>query len=265
MNEPHLRFDYAALEPETRVFVQERAERIHGLARSPARAIVQIGQDLTEVKARLGHGKFLEWIKKEFGWKRSSAENFMLVHENVKLPKFGNLEIDVSALYLIAAPKTPEPVRQQAIEVAMSGERVTHSAVKAVVARFNQTGDAMEATGGLFRAVAEVRQQAAALPSPAEARRKAIETGAHTLDRTGTYQPPMTAEQQADFKADMMTTHPAFEFCRWVSNGAISPQGAAQIVTRRQWTQYYRDIDAAITWLEGFKEVLRRDGTSVAQ
>ena len=69
----------------------------------------------------------------------------MNVARRVKLPKLGNLEIDVSALYLIAEFKTPEPVRQQAVEVAMSGDHVSHSAVKAVIARYNQTGDAMEA------------------------------------------------------------------------------------------------------------------------
>jgi hypothetical protein len=31
----------------------------------------------------------------------------------VKINKLLNLDLDVSALYLIAAPKTPEPVRQE--------------------------------------------------------------------------------------------------------------------------------------------------------
>jgi hypothetical protein len=34
----------------------------------------------------------------------------MAVHEAFKNVKLTNLEIDVSALYLIAAPSTPEPV-----------------------------------------------------------------------------------------------------------------------------------------------------------
>jgi hypothetical protein len=40
-----------------------------------------------------------------------SAERFMHVAARFKLDKLSNLEIDVSALYLIAEPKTPEPVR----------------------------------------------------------------------------------------------------------------------------------------------------------
>jgi hypothetical protein len=68
---------------------------------------VQIGQYLTEVKERLGHGKFLEWIEREFAWTYRTASSMMRVYERFKLENFSNLEIDVSALYLIAAPSTP--------------------------------------------------------------------------------------------------------------------------------------------------------------
>ena len=69
-----------------------------------AACIVQIGQYLTEVKGRLKHGKFQEWIAREFSWGDDSARNFMHVYERFKNRNFRNLEIDVSALYLIAAP-----------------------------------------------------------------------------------------------------------------------------------------------------------------
>jgi hypothetical protein len=142
MNTPEqLRFDYAALDTDTRIFVQERAERIHNLARMTAAGIVQIGQYLTEVKERLKHGKFLEWIEREFGWSQPSAWRFMNVHEQFKLSNLNNLQIDVSALYLIAAPKTPEPVRSQIIARAENGERVTFSGTRAVVQHFAQTGE----------------------------------------------------------------------------------------------------------------------------
>jgi hypothetical protein len=38
--------------------------------------------------------------------------------------------VDVSALYLLAAPSTPEPVREAALSKAAAGERVTHGVVK---------------------------------------------------------------------------------------------------------------------------------------
>ena len=77
--------------------------------------------------------KFLAWIETEFGWGRSTAENFMNVFQRVKLPNFGNLEIDVSALYLIAAPKTPEPVRAEVMRRAASGEAGSNTIPSAVI------------------------------------------------------------------------------------------------------------------------------------
>ena len=60
---------------------------------------------------RLGHGQFMEWIEREFAWSQRAAYRFMEVHEHVKVANLASLEIDASALYLIAAPSTPEPVR----------------------------------------------------------------------------------------------------------------------------------------------------------
>jgi hypothetical protein len=138
-----LRFDYRQLDAETRDFVQERAVKIHRLARATAAGIVEIGQHLTDVKAKLKHGKFLEWVEREFAWKERMAENFMTVHARFKSANFANLQIDVSALYLIAAPKTPEPVRQEVIRHAeISTDNITHSAVKDVIVEYNKTGDA---------------------------------------------------------------------------------------------------------------------------
>jgi len=150
-----LTFDYAALDRDTRRFVQERAERIHNLARMTAASIVQIGQYLSECKERLGHGKFLEWIEREFAWTYKSAERFMHVHEHLKLDKLSNLQIDVSALYLIAAPSTPDPVRVQAVIRAQDGEHVTHMGARELVRRFQETGELPEVKTSL----AEILEQ----------------------------------------------------------------------------------------------------------
>jgi hypothetical protein len=64
-------------------------------------------------------------LNAEFDWEKTAANGFMQVHANVKCPNFGHLEIDVSALYLIAAPKTPEPVRTDAPELGERHRRPT--------------------------------------------------------------------------------------------------------------------------------------------
>jgi hypothetical protein len=162
--EIQLRFDYEALDTETRRFVLERTERIHNLARMTATGIVQIGQYLSEVKARLGHGKFLDWIKKEFGWAERSARRFMEVHEAFKSANLADMQIDVSALYLIAAPKTPEPVRTEVIRRAENGEPATHAGTRALVERFAETGELPEVTISLPQLIAGRR--AVLFPEP---------------------------------------------------------------------------------------------------
>ena len=168
-----LRFDYEALDAETRAFVSERVERIHNLARMTAAGIVQIGQYLSEVKARLKHGQFLEWIEREFAWGDDSARNFVRVFEMFKNRNFRDLEIDVSALYLIAAPSTPEPVRAEALRRAENGEPVNHAGARTLVQQFAETGEIPDIQVSLPQMIAERRRQIS--PPPPVAHRTAEE------------------------------------------------------------------------------------------
>ena len=260
--EVQLAFDYGALDPETRRYVRERAEHIHQLARRTAAGIVEIGRDLTEVKAKLKHGQFLEWIDKEFAWKERSARNFMSVYENVtphlKSATVADLQVEFRALYLIAAPSTPEPVRAEAIRRAETGERVTHATVQAVVAAYEETGDAPTAIGKLFDVVKTAQRQEAeerkALPSPTEARRIAVETGAHTLDRNGTYQPPMTVNQQEAWRADWRRISPIADFLRWVAEtgSALDAGELVTMIEARGWRKDFTRSPQAAEWLTTF-------------
>ncbi|MEM9450394.1 MAG: DUF3102 domain-containing protein [Cyanobacteria bacterium P01_E01_bin.6] len=118
-------FDYTQLDTKTASDIKGASERINLRLRKTAEDIVAIGQDLISVKERLGHGNFLEWITAEFNMSQSTASRFMTVAEAFegKLPTVGNLTPTV--LYELAAPSTPEPVRQQMLEKAESGEKVS--------------------------------------------------------------------------------------------------------------------------------------------
>jgi hypothetical protein len=143
--EPQLnRFDYATFDPDTRRVLRERAEQIRGLARTAISGIMEIGKHLTEVKEQLGHGQFLKWIDAEFRWRQRTAENYMAVYARFKSANFADLQIDPSALYLIAAPSTPESVRVEAVRRAESGEHVSHRDVRALVQRVKETGELAE-------------------------------------------------------------------------------------------------------------------------
>lgn len=128
-------FDYNTLDPETRIFVQQRASEIKRRLREAARTIWEIGQNLVEVRDRLEFGQFHEWLRAEFRWSRSTAYNYINVFVSFgSCPNFGQLDIALSALYLLAKSSTPEEARREALERAAQGETITPSAAKAIVA-----------------------------------------------------------------------------------------------------------------------------------
>lgn len=120
-------FDYGILTPEQRSLVEQRTSEIREQLRKTAQDIWEIGQSLAEVRAQLKHGQFETWLKAEFGWSRRTADNFINVYET-----FGNranlaqIDIATSALYLLAAPSTPENLREQYLQEAKTGKRITH-------------------------------------------------------------------------------------------------------------------------------------------
>lgn len=129
-------FDYAALDTETRIVVQLRTDEIKTLMRRTAQDIIDIGTKLIDVKQRLGHGAFGTWLKAEFEWTDRTARQFMRVSEVFKTENFSDLKLAPSALYLLAAPSTPEEAVNEALERAENGETITHSTAKAIVAEY---------------------------------------------------------------------------------------------------------------------------------
>ena len=125
-------FDYNALDTETRVIVQQKAVEIRDRMRSAAQAVIEIGERLIDVKERLGHGKFGQWLDAEFQWSADTARNYMNVAERCgQNPKIS--EFAPSALYLLAAPSTPEDARTEAINLAEQGQKITHAVAKQIV------------------------------------------------------------------------------------------------------------------------------------
>ena len=118
---------------ESREIIQQHTTEIKALAKRTAQDIIEIGKRLIAVKALLPHGAFIAWLESEFGWHRATANRFIQVAQ-----QFGGKDLsqiatfEPSALYLLAAPSTPESVREEAIERAASGETITHEKAKAM-------------------------------------------------------------------------------------------------------------------------------------
>jgi hypothetical protein len=233
-------FDYRKLEPEVRAFVKERETLIREMAKRTAQGIVLIGQWLTEVKEQLPHGEWLPWLKDEFGWSRMTAERFMQVHEKFKMHNLCNLEIDVSALYLIAAPSTPDIVVHEVIERAEKGEPMTRAKAEEILGDYRRRNE---------------------LPSPGVARSIAVATGKHTAADNGYYIPPITRERQEELWQEAtpimaMLGHIADieRECRSLEPNQIIKWLSTQQVLY-DFDEVTTEVLAAIQWLNHFLEL----------
>jgi hypothetical protein len=124
-------FSYDALEPDTRAYVQERADEIRELIKRTAQMVVEIGKRLTDVQGRLDHGQFLLWLDSQIGIKRSTAYNAMAAYR--KFPNIGNLDVGPSVLYLLASPSAPDDVVEEMLARATAGERITMADVREAI------------------------------------------------------------------------------------------------------------------------------------
>ena len=116
-------FDYASLNAEARIVVQQRAGEIKSLAKRVAADIVEIGGKLAEVKDRVGgNGKFTAWLESELGWSERTGSNFIAVYQKFSSANFALENIATSALYLLAAPSTPAEAVEAAQQLAQDGQ-----------------------------------------------------------------------------------------------------------------------------------------------
>lgn len=133
------RFDYDSLDSADAIFVQQQTGAILSLMKRSAEGIREIGQRLIEVKKRLGHGRFGAWLSAEFEWDDRTARRFMSVADRFKTDKLSKINLAPSALYLLAAPSTPETAKKEAIARAEAGESITHRAAQEIKQKYTST------------------------------------------------------------------------------------------------------------------------------
>lgn len=127
-------FDYEVLELEQRLVVQQRTGEIKERLRRSAQDIWEIGQKLADVRSQLGHGPFYVWLRAEFNWSPRTAYNFISVYETFgKRANLAQLDVATSALYLLAAPSTPQKVREEYLQRAEEGEKVRHKDIQKTI------------------------------------------------------------------------------------------------------------------------------------
>jgi hypothetical protein len=130
----NLAFDYASLPPHVADKARKAANRIKHRLHRHVREIAEIGHDLQEIKDQLDHGQFGEWLEAEFEMSDRTAARYMRVGQIIgdKIDTVSNLPLRV--VYLLIAPKTPEPVRLEIMRRLDAGEPVEESDVRLLVA-----------------------------------------------------------------------------------------------------------------------------------
>jgi hypothetical protein len=68
--------------------LSDHAAAIKKLGKRVAADVVEIGKRLTECKKLAGHGNWLPWLEREFGWSDETARKFMRAYEFARQHKF---------------------------------------------------------------------------------------------------------------------------------------------------------------------------------
>jgi DNA modification methylase len=122
--------------PPADSFLVDAAARIRALGKRVIADAIEIGRLLADCKDRCGHGNWLPWLEREFGWSDQQARRFIHVHElscEGKFNKLLNLAVPISGLYLLAAPSTSEAARAAVVDRAEAGERLKHAEVRDII------------------------------------------------------------------------------------------------------------------------------------
>lgn len=127
---PDLLYDYMRVPAEHRGAVIAAAYKVKLYASMSLSAVGLVGSQLADVKGRLPHGAFLEWIEGEFGMQERTCQNYMNAHRFLagKSESLADLDgVTLEAAYRLGSGATPEGVRKAAYEAVNAGQRVTRA------------------------------------------------------------------------------------------------------------------------------------------
>jgi chromosome segregation ATPase len=118
---------YQTLAPDHAALAMRAEERIK--ARTVV-TVIENGRDLLEVKNALGHGLFTEWLAQTFPFTERTAQRWMNAAEQYGAKSDLGSLLNSKVLQLLAAPSTPEDVREEIEARAAAGEKITVAEVE---------------------------------------------------------------------------------------------------------------------------------------
>ena len=117
-----------------------RAERIRNLVNATRCLIIEVGRELVAAKAEMPHGEWLPWLEREFGWSEPTATRYMRIakafepFKSCRLQDLEGISITGEALYLLSAPTVSTKAREEAVDQAEKGKRITLKEAKQMIA-----------------------------------------------------------------------------------------------------------------------------------
>jgi hypothetical protein len=169
----------------------EYATEIRHLGKRVKEDVIEIGRYLDQAKKHAGHGRWLTWIEVEFGWSDQTARRFIHIYELSRDSKFNNLlnsDLPLSALYQLAAPKTPEAARAEITEHIEAGGEVSVGAVTEIIKKVKgktKTRKSVEtSTGNGEQSIEERKALMAALADAPESSDSAAPTPINVKPRS---------------------------------------------------------------------------------
>ena len=130
---------YQTLSPDHAALAMRAEERIK--ARTVV-TVIENGRDLLEVKNALGHGLFTQWLAQTFPFTERTAQRWMSAAERYGAKSEVTSVLKSEVLLLLAAPSTPEEVRQEIEARAIAGERITVAEVERLKREANAAREA---------------------------------------------------------------------------------------------------------------------------
>src|SRR5262249_30109316 len=114
----------------------EHAEAIRGLSRRAMGDIIEIGRHLAECRDILKEDpRWRVWLKDELRSSPQTAGRLIQIYTLSKdVPRLEHLDLPLSAVYLLAAPSTSPETRDEIIERAEAGEKITVAEVEQTIA-----------------------------------------------------------------------------------------------------------------------------------
>lgn len=162
-------FDYALIEDKDSkgklISLEARIKKQHsGMAES----IIEIGQELATARAILANhrnGTFIKWVEGACGFSERTAYNYMNAFE-----RFGSFatvaKLEDTAMYALAAPKTPEKAVSEAKKLADKGISVTAKLAKELIAKHRGESKPPTSNSSVNRTASPAPREPSTPPKP---------------------------------------------------------------------------------------------------